>query len=361
MTRSAIAPLLVLGLAILGTPACGEREAPAVPSPGAPAVAVAPSSSVRWRPARSPAGTALVEAPARVLATADGRVVVTPPLRARIVGVQAISGSAVVVGAPLVEVALPEAAAAASSYLVALDQIQAYQHRADQLEELRKEGLARNADLAAIELELARLRGQRDVAATTLRAAGFAVGEAHALAARGGRTVLRAPRVGIVTKMTAIVGATASSDEALVEISGGGSTRVEALLTYALPPDALFEIETAGVAPTPARLIAIAPSREEDGTTRAWFEVETALPAGALGRLRAVLPPGVAVTIPSTAIGRDGAGSFVWKREGERPRRVAVRVLVTSGTEALVSGVTEGELVASIASAIATTSDGVSP
>jgi len=343
--------LLAILALVTAAPACAERDAPVA---SAVSHAAAPSSAeVRWRAARSPAGAALLEAPARVLAAPDGRTVVAPPLRARVVAVIAIAGREVAAGAAVVEVALPDAAAAAASYLAAVGQIAAHEHRALQLEGLRAEGLARTADLATVELELARLRGERDIAATTLRAANLAVADAGELASHGGRTMLRAPRGGLVTKVTAVVGATASPDEPLVEISGGGSKRIEASLAYPLPADAEFELELAGAGPTAVQLVAIAPSREADDTTRAWFDAGTALPAGALGKLRAHLRSGTAVTIPAAAIGRDSDGTFAWRRDAGRAQRAAIRVLATSGAEALVSGLREGEQIASNAQTVA--------
>ncbi len=334
-------------LVIVGALACSND------APQAPPQAAEPrsSASVRWRPARAPGRTALLEAPARVLPAAAGRAVVTAPLRARIVAIAAVVGSEVAVGAALVEVAMPEAATAAAEYLAAIDQLDAHQRRAAQLTELRKEGLTRTSDLAAIELELARLRGVRDLAATTLRAANLAVGDARGLAARGGRTTLRAPRAGRITRMTAVIGAVTSPDEVLVELSGGGSTRVEVMLSYPLPPGSRFEIElTTGT--SAARLIGLAPDRETDGSTRAWFDVDVPLAAGALGRLRVLPPPGTTVTVPATAIATDDAVAYVWRRDGDRPQRLAVRVLVTSGADALVTGPEEGDPIASIASAV---------
>jgi cobalt-zinc-cadmium efflux system membrane fusion protein len=339
---TALAWRVGLGLALA---ACSTPSAPA-PAPSAEAS----SASVRWRPARDPRGTALLEAPARVVAGADSRTLVTAPLRARIVAVRTTLGDSVEPGAALVEIAMPEAAAAAAEYLAAQDQLAAYERRATQLAELRKEGLSRAADVATVELEVARLRGERDRSATTLRAASLPVGDSGALAARGGRVMLRAPRAGVVTRLSAVVGATGAPDEVLVELSGGGSTRVEVALAYPLPPDAGFEVAI-GEVTSRARLVGLAPDRDADGTRRAWFEAEQSLPAGASGRLRVILGRG-AVTVPATAVATDGGGAYVWKRAGGPPVRVAVEVLATSGGDALVVGPAEGDSIASVAGAV---------
>ncbi|MGN6105838.1 MAG: efflux RND transporter periplasmic adaptor subunit, partial [Kofleriaceae bacterium] len=208
-TRPALAALAALALV-----ACGSSES-APPAPGASELAS--SAPARWVAARAPDGTALLEAPAKVVAAPEGRAAVAPPLRARVLAVRAQVGATVAAGAPLVDLALPEAAAAAAEYLAAVDQIAAHEQRAKHLESLRQEGLARTGDVAAIELELARLRGARELAATTLRAAGLSLADARALAASGGRVPLRAPIAGTVISVAAVVGASAPPEVALVE------------------------------------------------------------------------------------------------------------------------------------------------
>ncbi|MEZ4359434.1 MAG: efflux RND transporter periplasmic adaptor subunit [Kofleriaceae bacterium] len=346
-----MSPRSLIGFVLgLGALACSADSAP---PPAAPQAAAQRSSAeVRWRPARAPGRTALLEAPARVLPAAAGRAVVAAPLRARIVSIAAVAGDEVAAGAPLLEIAMPEAAVAAAEYLAAVDQLAAQERRNAQLTELRALGLTRTSELAAIELELARLRGARELAAATLRSANLSLGDARALAARGGRTTLRAPRAGRITQLAAVIGAVAAPDDVLVEVSGGGSTRVEVALSYPLPPSSRFEIELA-TETREARLVGLAPDRARDGTTRAWFDVDVAQATGALGRLRVLPPQGTAVLVPATALSRDAAGAYVWRRDRDRPRRLGVQVLVTSGADALVAGPKEGDAIASIASAVA--------
>lgn len=346
--------LLFVVLAV--TAACTEAKSP----PAAPPVMPPPASSasVRWVAATSPKGTALLEAPAHVIVSPAGKAVITAPLRARIVAVHAQPGAAVARNAALVEVVLPEAAAAASAYLAAVDEIAAHDKRASQLEALQKEGLGKQADVAAVQLELARLRGVRDTAAATLRAAGLEVGGARGLVSSGGRTTLRAPIAGVVTAVAAVVGASHPPEEALVEIAGGGATRVEARLPRSLPPTAKVEFVAIGAAPIAATFVSSAPSREPDGATRAWFELATPAPAGASGRLRGTLPDTAAVLVPVTALSREATGAIVWKRHGDRPAKVAVQVLATSGADALVEGIAVGDQVAAVAAEVDTEAGG---
>jgi len=336
--------------------ACSNEGAPpAAPVAAAPATTETSSSATRWVTARAPHGSALLEAPAQVLAAPASRAVIAPPLRARIVAVRAVPGATVAAGAPLVDVVIPEAAAAAAAYRAASDELAAHARRAEQLGALRKEGLARGADLASVELELARLRGARDVAATTLRAAGFAVAEAGALAASGGRTTLRAPVAGTVVAVDAVVGASRDAEDVVVELAGDGATRVEARLPRALPADAAVEVVLPGAAPLAAKLVGVAPTRDPDGTMRAWFELATPAPAGAQGRVRARVPDGQAAIVPASALGRDRDGAFVWRREHDQPRRVVVQVLAASGADALVEGIAVGDAVAADAAAVTPT------
>lgn len=337
MSRHALALAFVL--------AC-STEPPPTPAPTAPS-----SATVRWRPARAPGPSALLEAPARLVPDAQGTALVSAPLKARIVAIRVAVGSEVKAGAALVEVAMPEVATAAAEYLAALDQLEATQRRVTQLADLRKEGLARAADLSALEIDLAKLRGMRDLAATTLRTANLAIGDARTLAASGGRTTVRAPRDGRIIKATAVIGALASPDVPLVEIAGGGSTRVEAMLAHPIPAGSEFAVELGGEL-HPAVLVGQSPAREPDGTTRAWFDIPKPLASGEPGTLRVLPPPGIAVSVPAGAVASDGPATYVWRREAGQPRRLPVRVLATSGSEALVVGPAVGDSIASVAGAV---------
>lgn len=336
-------------LAIALASGCDARDA----TP-APAAAPGPSSApVPWVAARPPAATALLEAPARVVPAPDGRAVITPPLRARILAVRTQVGSTVEANAPLLDVALPEAAAAAAAYLAASDELAAHERRASQLEGLRAEGLARVGDLASIQLEIAQLRGAREIAATTLRAAGVPLAHAKGLAASGGRTTLRAPVAGVVIAMNAVLGASHAPEETLVELAAGAASRIEARLPRPLPAGARVEFVPIGGEAIAAKVVTVAPTRDADGSTRVWLDLDAPAPAGALGRIRGTLPETAAVAIPTGALGRASDGAFVWKRDGDRPTRTPVRVIATSGAEALVEGIALGDEVAALASAIA--------
>lgn len=332
------------------------------PAPAPPATASeASSTTVRWVAARAAEGTSLLEAPAHVIASPAGRAVISAPLRARIVDVKVQPGAAVVKGTVVVDVLLPEAASAAGAYLAAVDEITAYEQRLTQLEALRKEGLGRQSDIAAVQLELAKLRGARDTAAATLRSANLDLGSARALLRSGGRASLRAPIDGTVTAVTAVVGASEPPEEPLVEIAAEGATRIEARLPRPLPPDARIEFVAIGAAPIAATFVSRAPSREADGTTKAWFELATSAPAGASGRIRATLPSNAGVLVPVTAVEGDGTAATVYRRADTGPVRTSVRVLASSGGDALVEGLAVGDHVAAVATQVASSSASAAP
>ncbi|MGN6103505.1 MAG: hypothetical protein ACTHU0_00125, partial [Kofleriaceae bacterium] len=190
----------------------------------------------------------------------------------------------------------------------------------------------------------------------TLRAAGLSLADARALAASGGRVPLRAPIAGTVTSVAAVVGASAPSDAALVELASGGATRIEARLPRVLPEGARLDFLAVGSAPVEATLVSLAPVRDPDGTTRAWLELAAPAAPGTAGRLRARVAAGSAAVVPASAIGRDETGTFVWRRD-TTARRAPVRVLATSGADALVDGIAVGDQVAAVASAIEAASE----
>ncbi len=341
MTVGGIAMVLV---ALLAT-ACAEE------SPATIERSAVSSSRVSWIEARTPMSSVLLEAPARVVDARDGRAAISAPLRTRIVRVLVEPGAVVAVDAPIVEVVLPEAAAAAAAYLAAVEELAAYERRAAELANLRAEGLVRTSEVSAVLLEVARLRGARDVASTTLRAAGLSVGDARGLAASGGRTTLRAPIAGTVMSVSAVVGASHMPEDVLVELSAGGARRVEARLTRPLPEGARVELVVVGSDAIEARLVGTAGSREADGSTRAWFELATSVPAGTTGRIR-VAGELRGAAIPASAIGHGPDGDVVWRSEGGIPRRVSVRVVAISGADAIVEGIATGDEIASDANQV---------
>ena len=328
--------------ALATAPACDDTKPPP------PAPPTASSVEAAWVAARPAKDHALLETPAIALAQPGSRAQVAVTSRARVRAIRVAPGDTVEAGAPLVEVTYSEMAVAAAGYLAAIDQLAAQERRHAQLQQLRTEGLARVGDLATVEIELARLRGERDVAAATLRAAGLQPAAARGLAAGGGLSQLRAPIAGVVITVDAAIGQLREPDGGpLVEIAADGARRIEARLTGELPEGAPLEFVAIGGRTRPARVVQRDPLRAADGTTRVWLELEGEGPLaiGEPGRLRAVVGDDV-VVVPAAAVARDAAGDHVWRRAGDRRERIAVTVVIRSGADALIRGLRAGDEVA---------------
>ncbi|XXF80176.1 efflux RND transporter periplasmic adaptor subunit [Myxococcaceae bacterium GXIMD 01537] len=348
MTRTALLAALVAG-PLLGC--SSPTPAPPVPPPSRGS---APTAWVHPRPVR---GAALTDAPARVLAPPEGAAALGAPFRASVTRLAVRPGQPVKRGDALVEVLMPEVVRAAGDYEAATLRREAYTRRHEQLQALQAQGLARLVELSEVETQLAEARSAQLGALAVLRVAGLEAGAAAGVASRG-TVPLRSPVDGVVTEVLAVLGETRESGgEPLVRVVGGGEARIEARLAHALPEAAGFEFHWAGGEPVPVRLVNRAPVVDSrDGTTAAWFEPEPAraLPAGLLGtvRVRAETLPDVKV-VPSRALVLEMGRAEVLVREGEGFRRQEVRVVSTSGADALVRGALgEADAVAADAAAL---------
>jgi multidrug efflux pump subunit AcrA (membrane-fusion protein) len=332
MTRQAIV------LCLFSVVGCGSHE-PAAPPPPAPRSSV----STPWVPARPPESASLLEMPAQVESAPQSTGAVTPPYPARVARILTRPGEHVTRGAPIVEVVMPQLVTAAGAFGSARTRVDAYTKRRAQLEALRAEGLARVAEISEVETRLAEARADQQSALATLRAAGISPEEASRILANGGTTMLRSPVDGTVTELQAVIGETRDAGgKPVARIVGAGAPRIAARVSHGLPPGARFELILAGRTPTPLRLVSQAPVVDpRDGTTPSWFEptAEALLPGGASGRLRILLPEAASVVVvPATAAVTERGQLFVVVKSGDGSRRVPVRVLASSGADALVEG-----------------------
>lgn len=327
-----------LAFASLFAVACSSRNEP--PRPVGPAPAHT-SLEARWVPLRAPHSVSFLELPAKALGGAGSLAVLNPPYSGQIVNVHVRVGERVVRGQPVVDIMMPAVVGAAGEHAAAHTKIDAYLLRMQQLRALKAEGLVRSADLADVEMRLAEARADERRTEAILRSAGVDPTRVAHLAASGGAVPLRSPIDGLVTEISAALGETRDSAGApFARIAGMAPTRIEARATQRLPAGARFELVMAAGEQVPLRLVAEAPVVDpRDGTAAAWFEPEPArtLPVGLTGKVRVILPDRPGLTIaPRTAVGRRGGAEFVRARRGDGVAEVPVKVVQSSGADALI-------------------------
>lgn len=339
--------------AVLLSSACAQREE-------APRVAAEVSSSspksakTPWVAARAPEGLSLLEAPAELVPPASAKGAVSPPFTAKVLKVHVEHGHQVEEGAAVVDVLMPELARAAGAYLAAATRLNAQSKRKTQLEALKKDGLARLSEMADVDGNIADAAANQQIALATLKIAGMGPKEASGLASSGGKITLKSPVAGIVTEIDAVIGETRDpSSPPIARIERAGSARVEARFSQQPPKNAEYSFVGPLGQAIALQLVSEAPSVSgRDGSVAAWFEAKDPipLPHGTLGKVRIVPDPkGGAVAVPTSAVTlKDGLPVVVARKTDTV---VAVKVLSTSGSDAIVEGdLRPGDEVASDAS-----------
>ena len=327
-----------LALASLLAGACSSPSEPPRPVTPPPART---SLEARWVPLRAPHSVSFLELPAKALGAAGSMAALNPPYSGQIVKVHVRVGERVTRGQPVVDIMMPAVVGAAGEHAAAHTKIDAYLLRMQQLRALKAEGLVRSSELADVEMRLAEARADERRTEAILRSAGVDPARVPHLAASGGAVALRSPIDGLVTEISAALGETRdSAGQPFARITGVSPTRIEARATQRLPAGARFELVMASGEAVPLRLVAEAPVVDpRDGTAAAWFEPEPALmlPVGLTGKVRVVLPDRPGLTIaPRTAVGRRGATEFVRARRGDGVADVSVKVVQSSGADALI-------------------------
>jgi len=332
------AAFVVASLGLWGCRAPGPAE-PAPPSQASPA-----SASARFQGVEPARGSAWLDAPAHVVSSPNDTALVSAPLGARVQKLRVYPGQTVREGDALVDVVMPELLRAAGALRSADLRLASWQERRAILAPLVEKGLARPAELSDIDANIASVRGDRESARATLRAAGELDARAGALLDGQGVVSLRAPLGGVVVSVTAKVGEFREPNSgALVElVSPDADPRVEARFAAAPPPGMRFEWVEAGRS-MPLVLDALSPHADErDGSRVAWFHVEGAdasvgLVAGALGRVHMVVRDDW-VVVPTQALREEHGETTVEVREAAGTRRVQVKLIQRSDTEALIEG-----------------------
>jgi multidrug efflux pump subunit AcrA (membrane-fusion protein) len=332
--------------AVLALSACSKGGPPPEETPPVP------SSRTPWVKARSSEGVPLLEAPAQVLPSPEGQAAVVPPYRARVLKVLVRPGQKVRKGQVLLEVVMPEVSTAAGAYTAATTRVDAHVRRKAQLDELKADGLVRLADVLEAETKLAEAKADQQSAAAVLRAAQIEPSEAAGIVSGQKAVALRSPIAGVVVAVGVGVGDSREpSGEPVVRVAGEGDSRVEARFARPVDPrNASYEFVVSGGARHPLTLVARAPVIDpRDGTIAVWFvpDAGTKLQPGQTGRVVVTLPGAAgASVVPARAVALSEGKAFVVVRRDGKAERVQVDVFATSGAEALVTGVAEGEEVA---------------
>lgn len=338
-----------LGLVLLIGACAKHEDAPHVIADSRPK-----STETPWVAARLPEGLSLLEAPAELVPPASAKGAVSPPFSAKLLKVHVEHGQLVEEGAAIVDVLMPEIARAAGAFLAASTRLGAQTKRKEQLEALRKDGLARLSEMADVDGGIADARANQQIALATLKIAGLGPKDAGNLAASGGKITLKSPVGGIVTEIDAVIGESREPTSLpIARIERAGSARIEARFSQQPPTNANYAFIGPLGQSISLQLVSQAPSVSgRDGTLAAWFEAREAiqLPHGTLGKVRVI--PDVksgAVAVPATAVAMKNGRSIVILRKTNAV--LPVKVLSTSGADAIISGdLTAGDEVAADAS-----------
>jgi hypothetical protein len=284
------------------------------------------------------------EFPARVLTTAGSTAVTVPPLPARILTLLARPGDSVARDGAIARVIMPEADAAVATIRAVDASLAVLTRRRARLGSLETEGLVRASELATLDLDVARLTGEKLRAAAVLGGAGLTT---------GGTITLRSPVAGVVTEVAATVGELRRPEDGpIARVRSHGGRRIEASVPTIPTPDATYTFQSGGAAPVAVVLVNAVPRTPGVGYL-AWFDVPEGLPAPVSpeGRLatRASASPD-AYLVPAGAVGLRGQARFivVRSRTADAPTVVTVEVVRIASSDAVVRGnVPSGALVAS--------------
>jgi len=338
------------GLALALLLGCtGSAEPPPEPAPGEAHVVA--SSSTRWVEVTSPHDATLLEAPATVVAGAEGRATVDVAYRSTVVEARVRVGDRVAAGAALVEVAVPELLSAAAVLSGADEQIGTHQRRKDRLTDLQGQGLVGAADVFELERSLGVLSAERRLALATFKAAGVDPRQRAELLRRG-TVVLRSPIAGVVSHLDATVGAVMDPGGRLATVLGRAPARVEVVHAEPLPAGLPLEFVGSDGSRFALRPEPIATAIEPGlGRALAWYEPADGEPRadGLRGRVLVHAQAEGLYEVPRGALRLHEGRAYVARRgAADEPEEVEVQVLRSSGASALVrsAGLELGDSVA---------------
>ncbi|MEX1365336.1 MAG: efflux RND transporter periplasmic adaptor subunit [Nannocystaceae bacterium] len=309
------------------------------------------SSSSAWVQVQAPQDATLLEAPATVVAQADGRARIDVPYRSTVVEARVQVGDRVEAGAAVVEVAVPELLSAAAVLSGADDQIGTHRRRKDRLEDLQGQGLVGAADVFELERSLGALSADRRLALATFKAAGVDPRQRGEVLRRG-TVMLRSPVAGVVSHLDATPGAVIEPGGRLATVLGRAPARVEVALSQPLPPGLRLEFVGADGSRFALRPEPVATAIEPGlGRTLAWYEPADGEPRsdGLRGRVVVHAEADDLLQVPRGALRLYEGRAYVARRppstdaeagHDAEPERVEVQVLRSSGASALVRSAT---------------------
>ncbi len=274
-------------------------------------------------------GRSWLEATATAIAPADASAALGMPLAGRVTRVRVRLGQQVERDQPLVDVSMPELIRAAAAIAAANLREKAYRERAEHLETLLQNGLARGSELSEVRAQLALVEADREYARASLRAAGVTD-------ARDGLISLRAPIAGTIVTMNARLGEVREpTGLPLLEIVASAPVQIEAHFAYQPPADA--EFSWLGATPVPLVLEAVSPRvNAADGTWSAWFHERDghAITAGSAAIVR-IEPPRGAVVFSASALHGD--------KVTRGAEQVPVKVFAHGQGEVIATGLAAGD------------------
>jgi membrane fusion protein, heavy metal efflux system len=320
---------------------CGHKEPAATTDSQSDST---PSSAFSWVPIRLANEGTAEEFPARVLATGDSQAVIVPPLPARVVQLLAKPGDSVEKGAAIAKVVMPEADAAIAVVNAADTSLVVLNRRRAQLVSLEADGLVKASDKAALDLDIARLTGEKIRAESTLRGAGVNA---------GGIVTLRSSVAGIVTEMRATPGELRRPEDGpIARVRSRGGQRIEATFPFVPAATATYTFRSEGAMPTALRLVNSAPN-VVGGSFDAWFERASEDGASWLSQGRIAIVGAAAADmriVSASAVGSSGTERFivVRSRTAKQGVRVVVQIVSLVSNDAVLRGaISDATLVAS--------------
>lgn len=336
------ARLFALLLALVGSASCSTAAKDETTVSATTDVA-APSAGFSWFAIRPASEAEPEQYPAKLLQTGDSGAVVATALQARILSISVKPGDTVAKGAEVAKVLMPEIDSALATLIPAQRSLEVLQERRRQLAGLESDGLVRGADIAALELELARHRG--DILRSNAVLAGAGV-------TRGGPIVLRSPIAGVVVEVSAIPGEwRRPEDEPIARVRVRSGQRIEARLPHPTIATARFSLLAAG-RDVPLVMVNQLPASGGVGYL-AWFEARPGAEMPSASEARVSIRDSEAPDawlVQSRSVGVDDQGHYVVAkaRADASPEIIRLELVRSSNSQAIVrASFASGALVAS--------------